>query len=243
MEYYYISKDNINTETNEIIIEGDDFKHLSKVLRKKTGDYVIVTDGELNIYKCRIISNDMKKIICRIESRKYNLYEPGISLNLFIAPLKNVARFEFAVEKAVELGVKSIQPVMTEHTIIKSKFSNIKMERICNIIKRATGQSQRCFLPEFRNIVLFSEMLSLTENKNNKIVMYEFSDDRKNIISDKISNEYNLLIGPEGGFSKEEVNKLTNAGWILKSLGERKLRAETAAIVSVYNLILNLTIK
>lgn len=237
MEYYCISVEKINIETNEIIVDGDDYRHLSKVLRKKEGDILTITDGKLNIYECRIILNDGKKIICRIEEKKYNLYEPEINVTLFIAPLKNISRFEFAIEKAVELGVKKIQPVLTEHTIVKNSFSKVKMERFGNIIKRATGQSQRCFLPELENVVSFSGMIKITENKKNRIVMYEFSKDNEIILNDNSSDEFYLLIGPEGGFSKEEANSLADAGWTFKSLGERKLRAETAAIVSVYKIL------
>ena len=237
MEYYCISVEKINIETNEIIVEGDDYRHLSKVLRKKEGDTLVITDGKLNIYECRIILNDAKKIICRIEEKKYNLYEPEINVTLFTAPLKNISRFEFAMEKAVELGVKKIQPVLTEHTIVKNKFSKVKMERFGNIIKRATGQSQRCFLPELENVISFSEMIEITENKKNRIVMYEFSNDNEIILNDNSSDEYYLLIGPEGGFSKNEVNSLSEADWTFKSLGERKLRAETAAIVSLYKIL------
>ncbi|MBK8381915.1 MAG: 16S rRNA (uracil(1498)-N(3))-methyltransferase [Ignavibacteria bacterium] len=69
MEYYCISVEKINIETNEINVEGDDYRHLSKVLRKKVGDTLIITDGRLNIYECRIVSIDTKKIICRIEEK------------------------------------------------------------------------------------------------------------------------------------------------------------------------------
>ncbi len=70
MEYYCISVEKINIETNEIIVDGDDYRHLSKVLRKKEGDTLVITDGKLNIYECRIILNDAKKIICSIEGKK-----------------------------------------------------------------------------------------------------------------------------------------------------------------------------
>lgn len=237
MEYYCISVEKINIEKNEIIVEGDDYRHLSKVLRKKEGDTLVITDGRLYIYECRIISKYAKKILCRIEDKKYNLYEPEINVTLLIAPLKNIWRFEYAIEKAVELGVKKIQPVLTEHTVVKNIFSKVKMERFGNIIKRATGQSQRCFMPELRNVISFSEMIEMTKKKKNRIVMYEFSNDEEVFSNEKSSDEYFLLIGPEGGFSKDEVNSLSEAGWTFKSLGERKLRAETAAIVSVYKIL------
>ena len=239
MEYYFIAKEKIDTAANEITVDGEEYNHLFRVLRKREGDFIVITDGELNIYECRVISSDKTKFKCRIENRKYNLFEPDIDLTLFIAPLRNISRFEFAVEKAVELGVKRIQPVSTVHTILKNSFSNTRMDRIRNIIKRATGQSQRCFLPEFRNVIPFDEMLKITEGEHNKIAMYEYSDDEAQIVTDNNSKDFYLLIGPEGGISNEEINKLTLSNWKFKSLGERKIRSETAAIVSVFKIITN----
>ena len=239
MEYYIVSSENVDLKKNELFIVGYEYNHLSKVLRKKTGDRISTTDGLLNVYHCIIKSIDKSKIVCSIEKTEFNLHEPDINLTLLTAPLKNLTRYEFLIEKAVELGVKKIQPVITEHTIIKYQFSKIKMERFNRIISGAVSQSQRCYLPEFQNLILFDDMIKLTNQIQNKIVMYEYSDDVTEIKTDNNSKEYYLLIGPEGGFSEEEISKLKNSGWEIKSLGNRKLRSETAAIIAVNNLFLS----
>jgi len=239
MEYYYTPKENVNLEKNELLIDGFEFKHLTRVLRKAVGDLIIVTDGLLNIYECKISKIENSRIICKIIDTKYNLYEPDINISLFISPLKNISRFEFAIEKSVELGVKSIQPVITEHTVSKNLFGNSKMERLNKIVIGAMGQSQRCYLPVLNNTMSFNEMVSSTAGGKNKIVMYEFSDDTAKYVIDSPSKDVALLIGPEGGFSSDEISTLSAHGWRVRSLGERKLRTETAAIISLHDIFRN----
>lgn len=237
MEYYYTLPENVDIDNNIIKITDFEHKHLIKVLRKKKGDKLKITDGQRNIFECKIVKVTKDCIFCDILDKMYNLYEPNVKLKLYIAPLKNNTRFEFAIEKAVELGVYSIHPVITEFTVNKSSLSKAKLDRIKKIIISAMGQSQRCYLPVMENIIKFDEMLELTESSSNKIVMYEFSESSKKSIIDKNKKEISLLIGPEGGFSKSEINKLLKNNWQEHSLGERKIRAETATIVSVFELL------
>lgn len=235
MEYYFTDKGNVDVSAGELVVDEFEFNHLVKVLRKKQGDEITITDGERNIYHCVIEEITRDKLHCKIISRDFNLYEPEIHLRLYISMLKNMSRFEFAIEKAVELGVASIHPVITEHTVNKTELSSSKMNRIRKIIMGAMGQSQRCLLPEFNETITFQDLISDTKQDQNKFVMYEFSKDMNQINLN--SNDVSLLIGPEGGFSENEISILTNNDWQVRSLGERKLRAETAAIISAYNLI------
>lgn len=235
MEYYFTKSENINLEKNEIVIDDFEFKHLVKVLRKKSGDKITLTDGKRNIYYCEITSIQKGKLLCQISGIEFNLYEPEVSVSLYLSLLRNFSRFEFAIEKAVELGVMSICPVITEHTVSKNILNISKIERLKKIIISAMGQSQRCVLPELQSTLTFKELLSKTGSKLNKIVMYESSDDCEKIDFSNNSNELSILIGPEGGFNENEISELRKNNWQVKSLGKRKLRAETAAIVSVFN--------
>lgn len=237
MEYYYVNKDKISTENNCITIDGFQYKHLAVVLRKKIGDIIEITDGNLNIYETKIVRINKSEMICQIIQRKYNLNEPDLSLTLYISPLRNSDRFEFAIEKCVELGVKSIIPVITERTVIKSGFSTSKSERINRIIESAVGQSQRCYLPKFENSLSFMELINHTECKLNKVVLYEFSENDGKKLKYKIQKELCIFVGPEGGFSDSEIELLKFNNWLDCSLGKRKLRAETAAIVAVYDFL------
>jgi 16S rRNA (uracil1498-N3)-methyltransferase len=237
MEYYYTPASNVDLKNNKIILDDYEHKHLVKVLRKKTGDLLKITDGQRNIFDCRIVKIAGDCIVCEILDKKYNLFEPEINLKLFIAPLRNNSRFEFAIEKAVELGVNSVQPLITEFTVNKSSFSKTKLDRFSKIMISAMGQSQRCYLPEFKNAISFKDMISSEKYSTNKIVMYEYADRNEKSLIDKSVKEISLLIGPEGGFSKKEINSLINNHWQIHSLGDRKIRAETAAIVSIFELL------
>ena len=237
MEYYFTKKGNVNPEKNELIVDDFEYKHLVKVLRKSTGDEITITDGERNIYSCIIKEIEKSRIICAIQKTNYNLYELTVDIRLFLSPLRNLSRFEFAVEKAVELGVNSIHPVITEHTVNKNIFSSSKTERLRKIIIGAMGQSQRCLLPKLYEPVTFEKMIENTSAELNKIVMYEFSDDRSEIKLLNNSKGLLLMVGPEGGFSESEISQLIKNNWQVKSLGERKLRAETSVIVSLFEII------
>ena len=236
MEYYYTIPENIDKEKNLLALKDFEYKHLVKVLRKITGDEITVTDGLRNIYKCKIIQITDKEIKCEIIEKNFNFNEPVHNLTLFISPLRNFSRFEFVIEKAVELGVNRIYPVISDYTVIKTEFSKSKMERIHKIIISAMGQSQRCFLTEFFNVISFQEMLNYTSSIRNKIVMYEFENSESKL-EKIVDKDVSLLIGSEGGFKESEIKILLKNNWQAKSLGSRKLRAETAAIVSVYDIL------
>jgi 16S rRNA (uracil1498-N3)-methyltransferase len=101
----------------------------------------------------------------------------------------------------------------------------------------AMGQSQRCYLPKVNNIITFDRLIEDTTSNKNRIVMYEFSEKDTKFVYDGSSKDVFLLIGPEGGFTEEEISGLLESGWQVGSLGDRKLRAETAAIVSIFEII------
>jgi 16S rRNA (uracil1498-N3)-methyltransferase len=239
MEYYFTPKKNVDMEKEELVIDDFEYRHLTKVLRKRAGDKITITDGELNIYNCEIYKIENEKVFCKIKKHDFNLFEPKINVSLYLSLLRNASRFEFAIEKAVELGVTSIQPVITEFTVNKNSLSKSKLERMNKIIIGAMGQSQRCYLPKLSNTISLTKLIKNTEQNKNKIVMYESSDDNSEFRVDDRSKGISLLIGPEGGFSIGEISLLIKNDWRVKSLGERKLRAETAAIVSIFELLKN----
>ncbi|HRI85931.1 MAG TPA: RsmE family RNA methyltransferase [Ignavibacteria bacterium] len=238
MEFYYTPSENIFESENRLYLRDFEFKHLAKVLRKKTGDTVFITDGKKNIYQCIITEIGRNEIVCAIEKKETDLNEPEINLTLCLSLLRNMTRFEFALEKAVELGVNSVIPVMTQFTVSKNEFSGNKRERFEKIIISAMGQSQRCFKPVLKKTLSLNELNELCRDEKNKIVLYEFSEDTDKYKFDISSDKVILLTGPEGGFSKEEIQILKNSNWQIKSLGKRKLRAETAAIAALSQILI-----
>jgi len=238
MEYYYTEKKNIDKAKGELIVDNFEYQHLVKSLRKRLGDIITITDGELGVYECRIESIGKEKITCRILKSDFDIFEPSKNIHLYIAVLKNSERFEFAIEKAVELGVKYITPVLTERVINKSDFSVNKQKRLEHIIFSAMGQSQRCFKPVLNKAEPFSVVLSKTSNSACKLAMYEFADETEKISEIDKFKEIDLLTGPEGGFSDEEVSQLKQSNWQILSLGSRKLRAETAVIAAISKILI-----
>lgn len=237
MEYYYTEKKNIFPQQNLLIIDNFEFNHISKVLRKRAGDLLTITDGELGVYECQIQGIGKEKITCTILSSKFNIFEPNFNVHLYVSYLKSSERFEFAIEKAVELGVKSITPVFSERVINKSGFSANKEKRLSQIVLSAMSQSQRCYKPVLNFPETFSEMLSRTKDCGNKLAMYEFADENDTISSIENKEDVCLLTGPEGGFSDSEVDKLKESNWKVLSLGHRKLRAETAVIAALTKIL------
>jgi 16S rRNA (uracil1498-N3)-methyltransferase len=237
MEYYYTHRDNIYIDKGLLIFRDSSFKHITKVLRKKRGDIINATDGENNVYVCEIIKIKKNLIEAEILKNYKDIGEPEKNVTMYICQLKSNDRFEFAIEKAVEIGVKKIIPVISQNTIVKKKYSSDRIKRFNRIILSAMEQSQRCYLPLMEETVTFEEMLDFTNTVKSKIVMYEFEKPSNKIIHSKINNDCVLLLGPEGGFNKSEINELKINNWMSFSLGDRKLRSETAAILSLYEIL------
>lgn len=230
MEYYYTDKKNIYEK--ELSISGEEAHHLKNVLRKNKGSEIWVTNGEKFLYKTQISSVGKEEIKCDIINTYYNVNEPSKKIDLYLALLKNPSRFEFAIEKSVEIGVNELTPLITEHVINKEMN---KTERWQSIALSAMKQSQRCYLPKINQPVNFIEALKIP-GENIKLIAHEKTDDDNKFIS-VTGNEIALFIGPEGGFSDEEIDKARINDFKLLNLGKRKLRSETAALVSLSKLL------
>jgi 16S rRNA (uracil1498-N3)-methyltransferase len=238
MEYYYTSKTNI--EQNKLFITGEEAKHLSKVLRKKPGEEIYVTDGERNVYRSEIQSIDRGKIVCRITEKFYNLNEPSVQISLHQALLKNPSRFEFVIEKATELGVYEINPIITENVINKT---HDKTDRWQTIALPAIKQSQRCYLPLVNHPIYFEEAIKSLHKNQIKLIADERQSTTniekvKSILSKNKNAGVSLFIGPEGGFSQNEIELAKGSGFDIINLGPRKYRSETAAIVALTLMLL-----
>lgn len=233
MEYYFTPKTYISG-TSLTIVDAE-AKHVAKVLRKRSGEDIFITDGEGNLYKAKISSIGKEHIDCTISEKFRDVNEPAQKITLYQSLIKNPDRFEFVIEKAVELGVYAIQPVVTENVVNKTTD---KSERWQSIALSAMKQSQRCYLPKVNTPVNFAD--AITSSRGNlKLIAHEKTD-TGSITINKIStaNEVSLFIGPEGGFSDNEVTSAINNGFKLLNLGARKYRSETAAILAC-GLLLN----
>jgi len=223
-----------NISNNELSL--DESKHCILSLRKQVNDEILITEGKGVIYIAKIIKIKNHKVIytCIGVLEKY---VPKIQVNIIIAPPKNKVRFEWFLEKATELGVNSIYPIISE----KSERKKINHSRCQKILIAAMKQSKNPILPRLNKLITFKKAI---ENSKEKIYIAHCQNTNtrkfKNVLFNlKNIQEITLFIGPEGDFSEKEVNFAKQHGAIPVSLGKQILRTETAGIVgcSMINLL------
>lgn len=227
----FIGEYNLNKETLEIT-NLNFIKQIKSVLRLEIGDFLILCDGlgtEAKVEIIEINKGEIKiKVLEKIE-KENNLKK----VSLYLAILKK-ENFELAVEKAVEVGVSEIIPVITTRTA----KTGLNIERLNKIIREASEQSGRVYLPKLSPIMQFEDAV-LDGKKNEENI---FFDIKENISENSTSTKpsVSIFIGPEGGFTEEENNFAKENNYKIASLGDLTLRAETAAIIATYKVVNNL---
>lgn len=218
IQYAEVSPDKI------IILSPEDKNYLFRVLRYKKGDKVLISDGKGKVFSGRILD---RKTIEVIREEKFDT-EDRFSIILCQGLLKG-EKMDFVIQKATELGVKEINPFISERSI--PKYSQ-RLERWRKIAKSASEQSKRQIVPNVNDIMHFKE---LVEKSKSGILFWEQANKPLIEIIDFLEpkNPLFLFIGPEGGFSSEEVSFAENFGIKSTSLGRRILRSETASISSI----------
>lgn len=226
MEYFYTPPHLVGPD--DLVIEGDEFSHLTHVMRRATGDALMVVDGAGNAYSCVIAGIERRTARCTIRKKEPRLHEPDVAVMLGAAILKNSSRFDLLVEKSTELGVDRIVPLSTERTIPR----HAKTDRWQKLALAAMKQSGRCILPRIHPLTPFPDFLQSAPRDAVRLIPYEHSHDPFPILPGSTRSVV-ICIGPEGGFTEEEVQRATRAGFRQVSLGALRLRTETAAIVAV----------
>lgn len=223
---------NIDQDTQQITFDKIESRHIVKVLRKKEGDTVYITNGKGLLFRAKINIASDKKCLVTIFSIDEKKKEWDYKLHVAIAPTKNNDRLEWFLEKATEIGIDTITPIITQN----SERKVIKKERLEKIILSAMKQSLKYHLPVLNDAMSFNEFLEQNPSKNTYIA--HCYDGEKKHMKDLIKPQQSvtILIGPEGDFSQEEVSKSIDANYIPISLGEARLRTETAAVVAVQNI-------
>lgn len=220
-------------DNNKIYITGDDVKHIGKVLRLKAGDIISVCDEEGFEYICSILSVGRIEVICNIVEKHKSAAEPPVVIDLYQG-LPKSSKMDLIVQKCVELGINSITPVDTARVVVDTENSNGAAGRIARwqrISEEAAKQSGRGKIPEVKNIVTFSEAIRNLQNYDIMLIPYEkeFSMGLKQILREKNNvNSIAVFIGPEGGFSDDEIELAKEKGIVPVTLGPRILRTETA---------------
>ena len=213
-------------------IQGDSFeleeqesKHAIRVLRLVRDDRVILVDGRGGWYEAAIIDDHPKH--CKLQIQSYTPdYRPlSYSLHLAVAPTKNLDRFEWFLEKATEIGISEITPLICR----RSERRQVKYERLEKILVSAMKQSLKAYKPKLNNPVSMEEFLR-TDQQGTLGIAHCYPLERKGIKELDHSGTYTLIVGPEGDFTEEEVSNALKAGYVPFHLGESRLRIETAAL-------------
>jgi 16S rRNA (uracil1498-N3)-methyltransferase len=208
-------------------------KHTIRVLRMKKGSSVRLIDGKGNLYEGIITGPDPTGCIIDIQSVIHDFEKRNYRLHVAISPLKNPERFEWFVEKVVEIGVNEITPVICKNT----EKPGIKTERIRSIIISAMKQSLKAYEPQLNPVESFGEFIN--ENHAGKLLIAHcYGDLKRSRISEVYARGEDalILVGPEGDFSKEEIEKAVSKNFTQIHLGNSRLRTETAGIAACHSI-------
>ncbi len=223
------------------VISGADAVHISKSLRMQIGDKLTVCDKNSTEYYCEISSIDSEKVELSVLEKKPTESEPKTSAVLYMAVPKS-DKMEFIVQKAVELGVSKIVPVLCARCISRAeeKSMNKKIERYQKIAYEAAKQSGRGIIPEICERLTFKQALKDADKCDVKMLFYENGgNDISNVINEK-TKSVAMFIGCEGGFEPSEVELAKENGVFIATLGKRILRCETAPVTAL-SLVMYLT--
>jgi 16S rRNA (uracil1498-N3)-methyltransferase len=205
---------------------ADEAQHAIKTRRQRPGDHLFVTNGQGLLAEIQLLNMDVKKCEARVIKTTLHPVTPP-NFSLAISPLKHESRFEWVIEKAVEIGVHEIIPVQTSRT---ERF-RFKAERLDRIITAAMKQSLKFHRPVLRELINFTDLIEQTEGFG---YIAHCGDGQKALLNPSNIQEKGILfIGPEGDFTPEEVQQAIDKGLITIDLGPARLRTETAALVAL----------
>ena|SRR6218665_2059777 len=228
----------------DILIDSDEQQHITKVLRMREGEEIFVTDGNGNLAKGTLIFEG-KKVTLNVSEIKENIPNFSPKLHIAIAPTKNIDRIEFFVEKAVEMGISEISFILTE----KTERKNISIDKLRKQAIGASKQSHRFHFPKVNDLIKFSDFMKNLNPENTFVAHCNENLERINLNALRepqrdnainqqptTNNQITFLIGPEGDFSDKEIQLLADKGIKAVSLGNQRLRTETAGIfVAAWN--------
>ena len=214
------------------ILDENESKHSVRVLRLSKGDPVRLIDGNGNLYEGIITDPDPKGCSVKVKNVIHGFEKRNYFLHIAISPLKNPDRFEWFVEKSVELGIDEITPLICRNSEKKS----VRQERINNLIISAMKQSLKGKITRLNTPAAFSDFITGEQKGKLMIAHCDNSLERKGIANTyKKGENAVILIGPEGDFSNEEITSATEKGYIPVHLGQGRLRTETAGIAACHS--------
>lgn len=227
MQLFYKSDIQENTTLSE-----QESKHCIRVLRMQQGDLLQIVDGKGGLYTCEIIDPHYKRCAIKIVEEIQEFEKRDYYIHIAIAPTKNLDRMEWFMEKCVEIGVNEVSFLYCQH----SERKVLKLERLEKIAVSAMKQSLKAYLPKLNELTPFNQFV--TKNKQSSKMIAHLEEDERNSIQSlqHSQQDYCILIGPEGDFSVEEIQQAYEHGFKAVTLGNSRLRTETAGIVACHSL-------
>ena len=235
MHKFFVSADMITAD--KITITGEDVNHISNVLRIKRNEQIQISDGSSMEYICTISEINKKNVICDITNSYVNKSEAPLEVTLYQG-LPKAQKMDLIIQKCVEIGVKRIQPVISERVVVKLDGKEIKskLERWNRISVEAAKQSSRGIIPQILEPVKLSNAFIMSKDNDINIIPYEkeYLNGIKNVLKQKSDiNKVGIFIGPEGGFDEGEIENAISADIVPVTLGPRILRTETAGFTAL----------
>lgn len=226
MQLFYA--EHIRSDDTTFVFDKIESKHIIRVLRKTVGDTLQITNGKGFLFEAEISTANDKKCVVTIVNKKEITNPWNYRLHIAIAPTKNNDRLEWFLEKATEIGIDEITPIICEH----SERKVVKMERLEKVVVSAMKQSLKFRLPKLNEPIKFKSFITNTKSDLKCIAHCEPTD--KKSIKEVLKKDASilLLIGPEGDFSTKEIEQAKSNGFIPVTLGESRLRTETAGLAA-----------
>lgn len=229
LPFFYIS--DYETSKKEIVLDEDTSRHIVQVLRMKRGELLSLTDGKGNLLTTSITDDHKKHCVVKVQGTSHKEQEAR-KISIAISLLKNTDRFEWFLEKATEIGVNEIIPLLCERTE-KEKFRHDRMQ---SILVSSMLQSQQCWLPVLHEPIAYELLFRQEEvvNTSQKFIAHCIEEEKRNLadlVNESLPSQI-ILIGPEGDFTPAEIELAISHHFDAVTLGETRLRAETAGIVA-----------
>lgn len=216
--------------SNNYSLNEEESKHCNKVLRLGIGDYVHLIDGKGGFFKAQIVETNKKNVQLLVIEQQHEYGKRNHHLHIAIAPTKNIDRLEWFLEKATEIGIDEITPIICD----RSERKIIKEERLEKVITSAVKQSLTAYHPKLNNAVSFASFIK--QNKEAAKFIAHCMEGDKSFINQisKPQQSYLVLIGPEGDFTPTELDAALHNGYKSVTLGNTRLRTETAALAACF---------
>ncbi len=227
MQLFYNHNDPVD---NQFTLDKEKTKYLFKVLRKRKGDQIHITNGKGNIFNTRIVEIKTDRCMLDVTSETTQLKQRNYYLHIGIAPTKNVSRFEWFLEKSTEIGIDEITPLICDY----SERNTLRYERMDKIIVSAMEQSLKAYKPHLNELTVLRDFFKQNNGTQNFIAHCQYHNmphtDLKNLSVNKTTST--VLIGPEGDFSEDEMNLAADYKFQALRLGNYRLRTETAGLMA-----------